>query len=68
MKTKSANGLHRQPGLGRLQDLIGGMMNVYLNDRDNDRDNNRADKLIPMMDEAWEIVVRLRSQQQGARR
>lgn len=48
----------RQPGLGRLQDLIGGMKNVYLNDRD----PNRADKLIPMMEEALRIVVRLRGQ------
>lgn len=47
----------RQPGLGRLQDLIGGMKNVYLNDRS----GSRADKLIPMMDEAFEIIVRINS-------
>lgn len=47
----------RQPGLARLQDLIGSMKSVYLNDRA----SNRADKLIPMLDEAFEIILRLRS-------
>lgn len=53
----------RKPGLGRLQDLIGAMKNTYLNDRSTDR----ADRLLPMMDEAFEIVVRLRSQRRRRR-
>lgn len=47
-----------QPGLGRLQDLIGRAKNDFLNDRD----PMRADKVIAALDEAFEIVLRLRTE------
>lgn len=42
--------------LGRLQDLIGQAQAIYANDRAQDR----ADRLIPCLTEAFQIVVRLR--------
>jgi pantothenate synthetase len=42
--------------LRRLQDLVGSAKNVYLDDRQPDR----AGKLIPMLEEAEAICVRLR--------
>ena len=42
--------------LKRLQDLIGKIQGDYMNDRAPDR----ADKVLPALKEAFEIVVRLR--------
>jgi hypothetical protein len=43
--------------LGRLQDLIGNAKGVY----GNDRDVSRADKLYPILDEAFRLVLEIRS-------
>lgn len=42
--------------IGRLQDMIGRMKNLYMNDRN----KNTADQLLPLFDEAFELCIKVR--------
>ncbi len=57
MPQRKRKRLNRPAMLGRIQDLVGSAKHAYLDDRS----PNRADRLLPLLDEAFDLCVQVRS-------